>query len=359
MITDRELLQATAQRKREERIFYYAEFVDRCWDKVSKFYGITDRTEFSNDMGFYCPVNVSPERKQDAPVFDYSNYFKGVEIPEGVSIDCDGVLNLPCESQHFTHLISPLRDIFEVEELMKFPIYKRKEYYDFSSLKQQVDAIHAKGQIAQAWVGRLFEASWPFRGYENLLADMICDPDIAEYFLNIELDWNLEYTKQAVLAGADLICYGDDVGTQKAMTFSADLWRKMLKPKWQQIFNTAKSLNKNVVIWYHSCGHITEIIPDLIEVGLDILNPIQPECMDIYDIQKKYGDKISFDGGLGTQGVMPFGSVSDVINETKHLVEIFGANGGYILSPSHVLEPETPVENIAAFLKTAKQICLR
>lgn len=107
--------------------------------------------------------------------------------------------------------------------------------------------------------------------YENMLADMLCEPEIAEYLLNLQLEWNLEFTKQAVKAGADVLYFGDDVGMQNNMTFSAELWRKMLKPKWGEIFSEAKKINKDVVIWYHSCGHIITSISFIINKPIPLI----------------------------------------------------------------------------------------
>ncbi|MHB1485377.1 MAG: uroporphyrinogen decarboxylase family protein [Saccharofermentanales bacterium] len=359
MISDRDLLKATVQRKREERILYYAGFVGDCVKNVHEFYNVESDYELAKQMGFFIHNNVSGVRKPDAPVYDYKEYFKDVKIPENIKIEPDGILNLPGSNFHFTHLISPLRDVYSFDEILKFPIYKKPEYYDFSTLKEQTEKIHSQDIVASAFIGRLFETSWPLRGYENMLADMLGEPEIVEYFLNMELEWNIEYTTQAVKAGVDIIYFGDDVGNQNGMTFSADMWRKMIKPKWDKIFSAAKKINPDVAIWYHSCGNVTDIISDLIDVGLDILNPIQPECMDIYGIQKKYGDKLSFDGGVGTQHLMPFGKPDEVAAEIKRLVEVFGENGGFILSPSHVLEPEVPMGNIDAFIKTAQKACKR
>lgn len=357
MISDRDLLLSVIQRKREERLFYCAGFAGKAWDKVSEYYGVKDGKEMCSVLGFMDFHGINPSRKADAPVFDYSRYFTDIKIPDGISINPDGVLSLPAADVHFTHLISPLRNIFDLDEIKKFPIFKRKEYYDFSDMKAQAAAGHKKNMVVSSWVGRLFETSWPLRGYENMLADMLAEPETAEYFLDIEHDWNLAYTEAAARAGADILYYGDDVGNQNAMTFSAELWREMYKPRWAKTFAAAKKINKNIALWYHSCGNVTDIIPDLIEIGLDILNPIQPECMDIYAVQKKYGDKISFDGGLGTQRLLPWGTAAEVKKEVENLVNVFGKNGGFILSPAHVIEPEVPIENIKAFVDTARAKC--
>lgn len=357
MISDRDLLLATAQRKREERLLYYVHFVGAAQDAYLQHAGYESPEQMTQELGFFSPASVGPVRRPDAPVFDYSAYFADVEFPPGVAVSEDGVLHMPGSTHHFTHLISPLRNVYDFEEILKFPIFKRKEYYDFSTLREQVQQLGKNGRVVHTLMCRLFETSWPFRGYENMLADMLAQPEIAEYFLDIELDWNLEYTAQAARAGVDMLSFGDDVGSQTGMTFSAQLWRSMIKPRWAKIFAQAKQIKPDIVLWYHSCGNVTDIIPDLIEIGLDILNPIQPECMDIYEIQRKYGEHLSFDGGIGTQSVLPFGTPQQVAAQTERLVETFGANGGLILSPSHVIEPEVPAENLDAFVQTALRVC--
>ncbi|MGI5894713.1 MAG: uroporphyrinogen decarboxylase family protein [Candidatus Merdivicinus sp.] len=358
MINDRDLLRATARRERQEQLLYYASFAGTAKDTALNGYHVADYQEFVDKTGIFCPCYVYPKRKSDAPVFDYSKYYTDIEIPEGVKIGEDGTLNMPGSTFHFTHLISPLRNIYELEEIKKFPIFKNPDYYDFSGLQADVERIHQQGKVAAAWVGRFFETSWALRGYENLLADMIVDPEIAEYFFQNELRWNLKFATEAAKAGVDALYFGDDVGSQKAMTFSADLWRKLIKEKWRTVWNEVKKINPDIVIWYHSCGNIFDIIGDLIEVGLDILNPIQPECMDIYEIYRKYGDKLSFDGGLSTQKNFPFGTPQSIIQETETLINVFGKNGGIIVAPAHDLEPEVPFENIKAFIDTCKRMCV-
>jgi len=357
MVNDKTVLRAVKLRRKSERLLYYADFTDTCWEKVSDAYGITGRAEFDRAAGLFRPVTLFPSRRADAPEFDYSEYFRGVFIPEGVKISGEGVLHLPGGAYHFTRLVSPLRDTYDFREIKKLPIYRKKEYYDFSRYKNAVIGAHNCGAAVQAWVGRFFETSWPLRGYENMLADMITEPETAEYFLELETEFNIAAAKAGAEAGADMLIFGDDVGSQNSMTFSAELWRKLVKPRFAKVISAARAIMPEIIVWYHSCGHITEIVPDLIEIGIDILNPIQPESMDIWALHKKYKDKLSFDGGLGTQSVMPFGSPKDITEAVKRLCETFGENGGLILAPSHVLEPEVPVDNVKAFIDAAQKYC--
>jgi len=199
----------------------------------------------------------------------------------------------------------------------------------------------------------MYECSWAVRGYEQFLEDMVFNKEWCEYNLDRFKDFNLAKAEAAAKAGADIIRTGDDVANQRALMFSPKQWREMMKPRWAEVFEKARSIKPDIQIWYHSDGNIEEIIPDLIEIGVTVLNPLQPECMDVVDIKKRYGDKLVFDGTIGTQTVMPFGTPDDVKRMISERFETLGYDGALILSPTHVLEPEVPVENITAFIEAA------
>ena len=152
----------------------------------------------------------------------------------------------------------------------------------------------------------------------------------------------------------DYIMTGDDVASQISLIFGIDQWRKVIKPRWAKAYSAARAIKPDIEIWYHSDGNISEIIPELIAIGVTILNPIQPECLDLVMVKSNYGDKLVLDGTLGTQTTMPFGSVEDVQNVMKENASKLGYDGGLIFSPTHVLEPEVPPENIVAFVETAQ-----
>ena len=142
---------------------------------------------------------------------------------------------------------------------------------------------------------------------------------------------------------------------QDAMLISPALWRKWVKPRYASMIDAAKEINSDVIIWYHSDGRIEPIIPDLIEIGVQVLNPVQPEAMDPAHIKSLYGDKLAFWGTVSIQQTMPFGSPDDVRAEVKQRIETVGRGGGFILAPSHVLEPEVPWENVLAFVQAARE----
>jgi uroporphyrinogen-III decarboxylase len=154
--------------------------------------------------------------------------------------------------------------------------------------------------------------------------------------------------------GVDVIWIGDDFGMQDGMIISPQLFREFFKPRYAYLFSKWKTLNPNVKIAFHSDGNIFPIIPDLIEVGLDILNPVQPKSMDPAKVKKMYGDKLSFWGPVDIQEVLPFGTPQDVANEVKLRLRTVGKGGGLIIAPAHNIQSQVPLENILAFYETAK-----
>jgi uroporphyrinogen decarboxylase len=145
------------------------------------------------------------------------------------------------------------------------------------------------------------------------------------------------------------------VGTQKNLIVSPDCWRRQFKPRFKKIVDAAKDASPDVLFFYHSDGQIREIIPDLIEIGVDILNPVQPECMDPVEIKETFGDRLALWGGVGTQTVMPFGTPEEVRACVQRLFQTAGRGGGLVCAPSHVLEPEVPWKNVEAFVAACQE----
>ena len=151
----------------------------------------------------------------------------------------------------------------------------------------------------------------------------------------------------------DIIITGDDVATQHGLMMSAQTWRTFLKPRQAATIDVVRKANPDSYVFYHSDGDVESLIPELIEIGIDILNPVQPDCMDPAEIKRKYGDRLSFWGTVSVQHTMPFGTPDDVRAEVAERIKTVGYNGGLILAPAHVLGPETTWENIVAFFEAA------
>lgn len=132
---------------------------------------------------------------------------------------------------------------------------------------------------------------------------------------------------------------------------SPDLWRKTLKPRLEKIIRAAKEVKEDILIFYHGDGNLERIIPDLIDAGVEVLNPVQPECVDPFKVKELYGDRLSFWGCVGTQTTMPFGTKEEIFEVCRKLICEVGKGGGLLLAPTHVIEPEVPYENVEAFLQ--------
>ena len=201
----------------------------------------------------------------------------------------------------------------------------------------------------------LLELLFRIRGMENTFYDLLAAPDLANELLLKATAFSIEISERSCEKfPLDWLWTGDDVGGQQSMMLSPELWRDMFKPKLKKIFDVGKS--RGLWVAYHSCGSIRPIIPDLIEIGLDVLNPIQCNCpgMNPYELKKEFGNKLSFMGGVDTQNLLPYGTTDEVYRETLKLVEhMTDDGGGYILAASHVIPPETPVENIFAMYQAA------
>ena len=209
--------------------------------------------------------------------------------------------------------------------------------------------------IVGVTVTTIFETAWALRGYERMLSDFALKPEIADQLLDIPYQYHLTAAKKLTQMGVDMIWLGDDVGAQNAMLISPKMWRRFFKQHMADFIAELKAINPQVKVAYHSDGNIYSIIPDLIEIGLDVLNPIQPASMDPVRLKQEYGDKLCFWGSIDEQHTLPFGSPVDVQNEIQTRLKTLGKNGGLILGPTHHVQLDTPLENFWAMVEGITQ----
>jgi uroporphyrinogen decarboxylase len=201
----------------------------------------------------------------------------------------------------------------------------------------------------------VYEMYWRLRGIEGALLDMVEDPELANEMLKRCADFSAELSRLAVDRYAlDWLWTGDDVSSQFSMLMSPETWRALIKPHLARI--TAVGKAKGLWVAYHCCGALRPIIPDLIEIGIDVLNPIQCNCpgMDALELKAEFGKQMAFMGGEDTQGLLPTGTVDEVRHASARLIEgMTRDGGGYILAVSHTIPPETPDANIFAMYQEA------
>jgi uroporphyrinogen decarboxylase len=208
------------------------------------------------------------------------------------------------------------------------------------------------GNFTVIWVGDLWERATFMRGMENILVDVSLNPAFVEELLDRLAAYILQ-TLEILFSrfSFDCIAVSDDYGTQEALVMSPGAWRRLVKPRLKEIYARAKKHGRYV--FHHSCGNVEEIIPDLVEIGLDILHPVQPEAMDRRRLKSEYGADLCLCGGLGTQELMPSGTPAQVREEVRTLKERMGSDGGYILEPGITLQADVPVANLVAALEEA------
>lgn len=197
----------------------------------------------------------------------------------------------------------------------------------------------------------LYERAWTMRGMENALEDMLLNEDfLLELFDNI-IGYDISAMDSAIehCDSFDAFYFGDDWGQQRGLIMGAPLWRKLIGPGIARLIEHAKKRGKYAVL--HSCGDNQELFPDLIDAGLDVYDTFQPEIYPIAEIKKKYGDKLSFLGGISTQSLLPFASPQEVEREVKEIIGIMGVGGGYIAAPTHDMPPDIPIENFLAMAR--------
>ncbi len=251
---------------------------------------------------------------------------------------------------HYTEIIShPLADDTAIEGYQS-PDPLRQELYDASA--QMIRDFKDDYWIVGVTVTTIFETGWALRGLEQMLMDMSMNPDLANRILDIPYHYHLTAAKKLVEMGVDMIWTGDDVGAQDSMLISPKMWREFFKGRMANYIAELKAINPNVKVAYHSDGNIMPIIPELIEIGIDVLNPIQPASMDPAEIKQQFGDKLCFWGSIDEQHTLPFGSASDVRDEVLERLKTIGHSGGLILAPTHHVQLDTPLENFWAMVDT-------
>ena len=196
-----------------------------------------------------------------------------------------------------------------------------------------------------------------------MLYEMAMNPELIEAVLDHLMDFYLEHTCRILEIAAgriDMVYIADDLSSQESLLISPPMFEKFLKGRWKKFNDTIKErFGDHIKFHYHCCGAIYELIPGLIEMGVDILNPIQPKAagMEPQNLKDKFGDKLSFCGGLDIQELLPHGTPDEVSAEAKRLVSILGKDGGYIASAAHAVQPDTSVENILAMFDGFKLEC--
>ncbi|MCC6446474.1 MAG: hypothetical protein IT210_23855 [Armatimonadetes bacterium] len=265
------------------------------------------------------------------------------------------------DGKYFDLVGFPLAGIASPEELARYPWPDPLHPARFTGVGEAAEAVRARGRatvMGGVCAGHLELGLW-LRGFDLFFADLIDEPEIAGKILDKVLEIKLAYWQKVLGEWGgliDVVMEGDDLGMQQSLMISPSLYRRQIKPRQKELFAFIKS-RAPVYTFFHTCGSVVEVIPDLIEVGVDILNPVQVSAagMDTHRLKKEFGRALVFwGGGVDTQAVLPFGSPEAVRSETKRRIEDMKPGGGFVFSAVHNIQADVPPENILAMLDTLK-----
>lgn len=282
-----------------------------------------------------------------------------VVFEDGSYLDDYGCLMKPCE-YYYDNMKRPLEGDIEEKDIYASTWPDPYAPGRADGLREEAENLHNNTEyavVADIMCGGPFEQALWLRGWEDFLCDLYVNPSLAEALLNkiTEIDiglWDVFLT--AVGDYVDVVCQGDDLGMQDRSIISLDIYNKYIKKYHKRIYDFIRS-KTNAKIFHHSCGSVYELLPGLIDTGIDILNPIQTSAanMEPLRLKKEFGMYVSFWGGIDVQKVLPFGTLQEIEDEVGRVIEALGKDGGYIFAPGHNIQPLVPAENIDAMLKSA------
>lgn len=262
--------------------------------------------------------------------------------------------NIKNETGHFSEIYKhPLAG--DEQKILDYVMPRAADALDVEAATRKAIADYGKDYwIIGSCQCSIFEAAWYLRGLDTFLMDLAMGEEYVDVLLDKVMQFPLEMGLRFIDLGVDMVWLGDDIATQRNMMMSPAMWRDYLKPRYAHLFEQFKKRNPNIKLCYHSCGNLSDVVDDLVEIGLDVLNPIQPMAMNPADFKKRFGKKVTMYGAMDVQQVMPFGTPEQVREEVRALVRDCAPGGGFILSPAHHIQSDTSVENVEAFYEAAK-----
>jgi len=252
----------------------------------------------------------------------------------------------------------PLREIKTLQEIKQYAFPRVSDM----NVDERVGEIRRLRKTSnQAIVlanANLFETSWYMRGLEQAFEDMMLRPDQIHFIMDTVTTFFTEYffaILKRCRGEVDMVFTADDIGHQDGLLLSLDMWEEFIKPYHVRINDMIHNMGAKVI--YHTDGAVSEAVPDLIDMGIDVLQALQFSAanMDPRHLKENFGERLCFEGGMCVQKVLPFGTVDVVREETRKLITILGKEGGYLCGPSHFIQAGTPAKNIAAFFDEAQE----
>ena len=356
MMTPRERYIATLNHQMPDRVPMSMDCRPEIMDQLRKKYGVADNTDvakiFEADMcRFARPTLRWPEFEKKADLKKGRHLY--IKHDERTFEDSWGVIQRTGSDGKYEEWVSG--PFVNTDDLDSFPWPDERNLVPDPDMANRVAELKKQGYwvIGDGGV-HPFKQAWHMRGFENFLCDYMANTEWVEAIYERFLKFNLALCRQAAAAGVDQLEYWGDVAMQDRMIVPPDQWRKLDKPLWTRIIAETRKVKPDIKFFFHSDGDTQPIIGDIIECGFDILNPIQPECVNPGIVKKKWGSKITLDGGGSVQRTLPIGTIEDVRREVDFLMKTCAYDGGYIFRPSNVVPYDTPIQNVIEFFSMAR-----
>lgn len=262
-----------------------------------------------------------------------------------------GVATRPAHMLSLAAPVSPMVPFTTVAELEAYPFPDYVGEWQHDHLEGEVQRLKDEGYPVSAHIGWIFQTAWTLRSEEQLFADFYENPEFVDYLLTRITEIRVAMATRFAQAGVDMVHLNDDIGGQHRMILSPRMWRQWLKPKLAEVIEAVHGVDPSIHFRYHSDGYYLPVIEDLIDIGVSCLVTVQPEANDIYEIKKRFGDRVSIDGTIGLQSELRNGTPEDVRAKVRRQCEGLMAGGGWIASPGNGVTADIPFENLDAMFK--------
>jgi uroporphyrinogen decarboxylase len=367
-MTPRERILAALGHRAPDRTPTDAWFHDEVERQLKAYYRTDDWREVLEDLGIvgWAGKGVKlrvPEYEARARERSYKQMKRrGVWADERTYADEWGVTYRIGESGWYEEWVSgPLvaadgEDLSAVERLAVPSAANIVEPADYPG---QVRRLKGEQRFVSGGISNPYKTAWQLRGMDNVLADYLVNREFLEALYDRLYALYTEMAVRMARAGVDMVTVTGDIAMQDRIIMGPDTWRQVDKPRMARLVAACREVNPDVFMFIHSDGDVTDLMDDLVEIGFNVINPIQPECMDPVAVKRRYGSRITIHGGVSIQQTMPKGSPAEVRAEIEELIRKCGYDGGLVVFPSNVIQPDTPVENIRACFHAARDFDVR
>lgn len=329
-MTNRERVLASLRHKQPDKVPYCIGFTHKAHEAMAEYYGAPAFAEALGNCFTYFSTAPADAWQKVAPDLWRDQF--GVQWDRSVDKDIGVVRDI---------LVTP-------ENVGEFVFPDPSDAARYADYPAAIDSADDRFYVAEIGFS-LFERAWTLAGMENLLAAMVCDPAFAHTLLDRILEFNLAVIDRACATAVDAMMFGDDWGSQRGLIMGSSLWDEYILPRVRAMYARVKRHGKYVFI--HSCGKVDELFPRLIENGLDVFNPFQPEVIDVFEAKARYGERLCFFGGISTQQDLPYATPQEVRERVRRLLDVVGRDGGYFAAPAHAIPADARQENVAAMIE--------